>query len=149
MVLRVGIAPDGHDHSCRRRFQSYWCDIVSCFGLSMRYFTGCCLSATCCAETLALSLIHSLTLQPHTHTITHSHTLLITCTCCYDQIKGTQDKDFSYSFSDSHSLTLFIRCRHHSLTLFIHSCLQQPFTHHPAFTLTDTRFVLHGDSILF
>ena len=31
----------------------------------------------------------------------HTHTLLITCTCCYDQIKGTQDKDFSYSFSDS------------------------------------------------
>ena len=29
------------------------------------------------------------------------HTLLITCTCCYDQIKGTLDKDFSYSFSDS------------------------------------------------
>ena len=30
-----------------------------------------------------------------------SHTMLITCTCCDDQIKGTQDKDFSYSFSDS------------------------------------------------
>ena len=27
--------------------------------------------------------------------------LLITCTCCYDQIKGTQDKDFSHSFFDS------------------------------------------------
>jgi hypothetical protein len=24
--------------------------------------------------------------------------MLITCTCCDDQIKGTQDKDFSYSF---------------------------------------------------
>ena len=34
---------------------------------------------------------------------THSHTLLITCTCCYDEIKGTQDQDFSCSFSDSHS----------------------------------------------
>ena len=40
-------------------------------------------------------------LQPHAHTLTHSHTLLITCTCCYDQIKRTQDKDFSCSFSDS------------------------------------------------
>ena len=40
----------------------------------------------------------------HSHTHTHSHTLLITGTCCYEQIKGTQDKDFSYSFSDSHSL---------------------------------------------
>ena len=29
------------------------------------------------------------------------HTLLITCASCYDQIKGTQDKDFSYSFPDS------------------------------------------------
>ena len=40
----------------------------------------------------------------YTHTITHSHTLLITCTWCYDQIKGAQDKDFSYSFSDSLSV---------------------------------------------
>ena len=32
---------------------------------------------------------------------THSHTLLITCTRCYDEIKGTQDNDSSYSFSDS------------------------------------------------
>ena len=38
---------------------------------------------------------------PFNLTLTHSHTLLITCTCCDDQIKGTQDKDFSYSFSDS------------------------------------------------
>ena len=37
----------------------------------------------------------------YTLTITYSQSLLITCTCCYDQIKGTQDKDFSYSFSDS------------------------------------------------
>ena len=35
------------------------------------------------------------------HASLHSHTLLITCTCCCDEIKGTQDKDFSYSFSDS------------------------------------------------
>jgi hypothetical protein len=25
--------------------------------------------------------------------------MLIICTCCYDLTKGTQDKDFSYSFS--------------------------------------------------
>ena len=42
-------------------------------------------------------------LQPHTHTITHSHTLIIICTCCCDGIKGIQDQDFSYSFSDSPS----------------------------------------------
>ena len=41
----------------------------------------------------------SLTMYLYTHTITHSHTMLITCTCCYDLTKGTQDKDFSYSFS--------------------------------------------------
>ena len=35
--------------------------------------------------------------RPCLFTLTHS-----TCTCtCYDQIKGTQEKDFSYSFSDS------------------------------------------------
>ena len=45
----------------------------------------------------------------HTHTLTHSHTLLITCTCCYDEVKGTQDQDFSCSFSDSLSLIL---CAH-------------------------------------
>ena len=43
-------------------------------------------------------------LQPHTHTITHSHTHPITCTRCCDAIKGTQDQDFSCSFSDSLSL---------------------------------------------
>ena len=40
----------------------------------------------------------------YNHTLTHSHTLLITCTC-YDEIKGTQDQDFSYLFSDSLSLS--------------------------------------------
>ena len=36
--------------------------------------------------------------------------MLITCTCCYDLTKGTQDKDFSYSFSIlSHYLALFSR----------------------------------------
>ena len=42
----------------------------------------------------------------YTLTITHSHTLSITCTWCHDEIKGTQDKDFSCSFSDSLSLSL-------------------------------------------
>ena len=51
-------------------------------------------------------------------TITHSHTLLITCTCCYGQIEGTQDKDFSCSFSDSLSLCLSLStcCRWASQT---------------------------------
>ena len=53
-------------------------------------------------------------LHSHNHTLTHSHTLLITCTCCYDQIKGTQDKDFSFSFPDSlflaHFPCFFLSC---------------------------------------
>ena len=58
-----------------------------------------------------ISLTHSLILShtithSHTHTLTHSHTLLITCTCCYDQIKGTQDNDFSDSFFDSLSILI-------------------------------------------
>ena len=44
--------------------------------------------------------------MPFNLTLTHSHTLLVTLYCCYDQIKGTQDKDFSYSFSDSFSDSL-------------------------------------------
>ena len=60
-------------------------------------------------------------LQPHTHTLTHSHTLLITCTCCYDLTKGTQDKDFSYSFFDSLSiwacLTIVVSQSHRAIIL--------------------------------
>ena len=37
-------------------------------------------------------------LHTHNHTLT---TLPITCTCCYNEIKGTQDKDFTLSFADS------------------------------------------------
>ena len=48
-----------------------------------------------------IPLLDHASLHSHNHTLTHSYTLLITCTCCYDQTKGTQDKDFSYSFSDS------------------------------------------------
>ena len=81
--------------SCSSRLQSLPPSSPLC--LTLPHPAALCLtllqSAALC---LTLSLIPS---QPHTHTLTHSHTLLITCTCCYDQIKGTQDKDFSYSFS--------------------------------------------------
>ena len=56
------------------------------------------------------SAVYSYAHPLYTHTLTHSLTLLITCTCCYDQIKGTQDKDFSYSFSDSLSLCCHSLC---------------------------------------
>jgi hypothetical protein len=49
-----------------------------------------------------------------TQTPTHFHTMLISCTCCYDLTKGTQDKDFSYSFSILSHLTL---CHSLPLTL--------------------------------
>ena len=35
--------------------------------------------------------------------------MLITCACCYDLTKGTKDKDFSYSFSDSLYLSYILR----------------------------------------
>ena len=38
------------------------------------------------------------------------YSLILSFHCCYDQIKGTQDKDFSYSFSDSLSLSLGEHC---------------------------------------
>ena len=42
--------------------------------------------------------------------------MLITCTCCYDLTKGTQDKDFSYSFFDSLSLwSLWVRSESYQL----------------------------------
>ena len=44
-------------------------------------------------------LLDHVSVHPHNHTLPHSHTVLNTCTCCYDLTKGTQDKDFSYSFS--------------------------------------------------
>ena len=58
------------------------------------------LSATATAS-VSVSLVYCVSIFTHSQSHTHSHTLPITCTCCYDQIKGTQDKDFSYSFSDS------------------------------------------------
>ena len=58
----------------------------------------------------------SLTMYLYTHTLTHSHTMLITCTCCYDLTKGTQDKDFSDSFSILTHLTL---CHSLPLTHFL------------------------------
>ena len=48
-----------------------------------------------------IPLLDQASVHSHNHTLTHSHTMLVTCTCCYDLTKGTQDKDFSYSFSDS------------------------------------------------
>ena len=55
------------------------------------------ISAADAGLSLSLYVLHS-----HNHTLTHTP---LTCTCCcYDQIKGTQDKDFSCSFSDSLSV---------------------------------------------
>ena len=54
-----------------------------------------------------VSLIHSLTLSL-TLSYNHTHTLLIACTCCHDEIKGTQDQDFSCSFSDSLSHAVLV-----------------------------------------
>ena len=55
----------------------------------------------CCVNThLCCAVSHSLSRTVLSLTLSHS----VTCTCCYDQIKGTQDRDFSYSFSDSLSL---------------------------------------------
>ena len=48
-----------------------------------------------------IPLLDHASLHSHNDTHTHSHTHLITCTCCYDETKGTQDQDFSCSFSDS------------------------------------------------
>ena len=63
---------------------------------------------------ISLSLYVSLSLYP----------LLITCTCCYDQTKGTQDKDFSYSFSDSLSLYISLPSCMPSLCVLDHfKCL--------------------------
>ena len=48
----------------------------------------------------------------YVHTLPHSHKILITCTCCYDLTKGTQDKDFSYSFFDSLSMCASLQAYH-------------------------------------
>ena len=52
----------------------------------------------CVRSTCAMSVCAYLRDQPFELV---SLALFRTCTCCYDQIKGTQDKDVSYSFSDS------------------------------------------------
>ena len=75
-----------------------------------------------CCMCVCVSLCHSWILSL-CHTLTHSLTLLITCTCCYDLAKGTQDKHFSYSFSDSVSLScvfmLYVVC----CMLYVVCCL--------------------------
>ena len=53
-------------------------------------------------------LVDHASVHSHNHTLPHSHTILVTC----NLIKGTQDKDFSYSFSIL-SLTL---CLTHSVS---------------------------------
>ena len=69
--------------------------------------------------TLSHMLLDHASLNSHNHTLPHSHTLLITCTCCYDLTKGTQDKDFSYSFSDSLSHMLFPHYLSATVTLML------------------------------
>ena len=66
----------------------------------------------------SLSLDHA-SLHSHNHTLPHSHTLLITCTFCYDLTKGTQDKDFSYSFSDSLSRYFILTPAHTPYHLYL------------------------------
>ena len=54
--------------------------------------------------------------QSHTPTLPHTpyHLYLL-----FDQTKGTQDKDFSYSFSDSHSLSHSLTYIHYHLYLLL------------------------------
>ena len=78
-----------------------WCSTVSaCLSDSLLFVSHCLRSSFLSSCCVFLSLCHC------TLTLPHSHTLLITCTCCYDLTKETQDKDFSYSFSDSLSATV-------------------------------------------
>ena len=44
--------------------------------------------------------------------------MLITCTCCYDLTKGTQDKDFSYSFSILSHADSLADSNHNGVTCF-------------------------------
>ena len=77
--------------------------VSACLPLGFCLTVCLCLSYSFSDSLSAPGEYRSSTMPLYTHTIAHSHnhTLLITCTCCYDQTKGTQDKDFSYSFSDS------------------------------------------------
>ena len=99
------------------------CPFSSSVSVSVSFSVSLCPFSPLCLS-VSLPLSHS-----------HSHTLLISCTCCYDQIKGTQDKDFSYSFSDSLSASLCLsdsprshsahtlHCNvHHNQIVFVYSC---------------------------
>ena len=66
---------------------------VSCCSLQTQLL----LLANCLCVSLAVLLTPQLSLS-----------CTLTCTCCYDLTEGTQDKDFSYSFSDSLSCTLYL-----------------------------------------
>ena len=110
------IVAEGHCLSClslcRFRGSMYQCWHIQFYVYQLSELQSACtnllspqhwLSAVFMSQFTA-SLPDHVFVQSHTPTLTHSHTMLITCTCCDDQIKGTQDKDFSYSFFDSLSL---------------------------------------------
>ena len=95
----------------------------------------------------SLSLTHvwvwASALQPHTHTLTRPHTLTITCTCCYDEIKGTQDQDFSCSVSDSLSPPLSLtHTLTHTLTIPCTCC------HNVIHGIQDLTIYSHADSLI-
>ena len=82
--------------------------VVTSAGSDAQTYTGALINAI---HTLALSLWCSFSKQNSVSvSLALSFWLCLclsgTCTCCDDQIKGTQDKDFSYSFSDSLSASL-------------------------------------------
>ena len=74
--------------------------VCLCFFLCVSVcFCLCVCVCVCLSLMLLLLFLDHVSVHTHNHTLPHSHTMLITCTCCYDLTKGTQDKDFSYSFS--------------------------------------------------
>ena len=61
--------------------------------------------------------------SPRSSSCSRSSSGSLSCTCCDDQIKGAQDKDFSYSFSDSLSLPRMHTLTHsHTLTITCTCC---------------------------
>ena len=91
--------------------------VCLCFFLCVSVcFCLCVCVCVCVCVSLSLMLLllflDHVSVHTHNHTLPHSHTILITWTCCYDLTKGTQDKDFSYSFSilSILSLMLYVVC---------------------------------------